>query len=177
MQRFKPILGLLSFGLAVAAIIVLLKVLNWFPLAVQQNMLRRYTGIEQVKSSLQITEVFVPTYFPEHISWPPSNILAQDKPFPAVLMEFKRRGTDQVVLVLSQSKGGAIKSEHSLEPVVIKESVPFTLHNSPATLTVGECGDHEVCSVITWNERGYTLSAAMKSSPFDVRQIAASMHP
>ncbi len=177
MNRFRTLIGILSFGLAVAALIVLLKVLNWFPAAIQNNMLREYSGIEQVKSTLRITDIFVPSYFPEQIGWPPSKILAQDKPFPAVLMEFKRRGTDQIVLVLSQSKGGTIKSEHSLEPVVIKESAPFTLHNSPAMLVVGECSDHEVCSMITWNEGGYTLSASMRSSPFDLRDIAKSMRP
>ncbi len=176
-MRFRPITGFLTFVLAVSVLVVLLKFLNWIPLAMQQNMLRQYAGIEQVKSSLKIADIYVPSYFPEQINWPPSNILAQDKPFPAVLMEFRQRGGEQVVLVMSQCRGGSIKSEHALEPSVVRETVPFTLHDTQAVLTVGECPDHEVCSAIAWSEGGYALQLSMKSTPFVLTKIAQSMHP
>jgi hypothetical protein len=175
MNKLKPLLGFLSFGLAVVAIVAALKILNWFPLAVQQNMLREYSGIEQVKSALQIQDIYVPSYFPESISWPPSKILAQERPFPALLMEFTSTGTGQIVLVLSQSKGGPIRSDRSLEPASVRESVPFVLHGVQALLTVGECKDRDVCSVITWDENGYTISASMKAAPFQLTKIAESM--
>jgi hypothetical protein len=177
MNRFKPILRVLSFGVAVAGLVLALKILNWAPLALQQNMLQEYSNIEQVKSTLQIQNIYVPSYFPENITWPPAKILAQEKPFPALLMEFTRTGTGQVVLVLSQSKGGAIRSDHSLEPAKVRESAPFTLHDTQAILTVGECADQGTCSVITWTEGGYTFSASMKSTPFLLTKIAASMRP
>ncbi len=175
-QKLRPITAFLSFVLGIVVLVALLFVLNWFPRAIEGNILREFTGVEQVKSTLQIAHVYVPSYFPENITWPPSKILAQDKPFPALLMEFKKRGTDQVVLVLSQSRGGTIRSDNSLEPAVIRETVPFSLHNSEAIMTVGECRDRDVCSSITWSEDGYALTASMKSTPFELRKIAESMH-
>jgi hypothetical protein len=177
MHRFKTVIGFLTFGLAVAAIIVLLKIMNVLPLTVQHNTLRQYESIEQVRSMLNIRDIYIPSYFPEEIRWPPSKILAQDKPFQALLMEFKRAGKDEVVLVLSQSRGGTLKSENSLEPSAIKETVPFLLRDSTVVLTVGECEDRKPCSMITWNEGGYLISASMRSAPFELTKIVASMHP
>jgi hypothetical protein len=177
MNRLKTVIGFLTFGFAVAALIVLLKIANWLPLTVQKNTLRQYESIEQVRSMLNIRDIYVPSYFPEEIRWPPSKILAQDKPFPALLLEFKRTGKDEVVLVLSQSRGGTLKSRDSLEPSVIKETVPFLLRGSTVVLTVGECEDRTPCSVITWSEGGYLISASMKSAPFELSRIVASMHP
>jgi hypothetical protein len=173
----RAIKGSFSFGLTIGAIILLLKIMNWLPMTVQKETLRPYGSIEQVRAALQIRDVYIPSYFPQNIAWPPAKILAQGEPFTALVMEFKRADKDEVILVLSQSTGGPLKAGNPLELSSVNERAPFIMNGENAVLTVGECGRQEQCSMITWNKGGYTITALMRSAPFELTRIAASMHP
>jgi len=177
MNMKNSIRSFLLFSSAVAVLIVTLKVMNWLPLTIEKNTLRRYASTEEVKSSLNIREIYVPAYFPQNIVWPPSEILAQSKPFPAVVMEFKNQASGDMVLVLSQSRGGPSPAGHALDLAGIKETVPFLLKGRKAVLVVGECIKGTPCSKITWEEGADTVTAFMKASPFELTKIAESMLP
>ena len=139
MRTMNRTTGFLSFALAIGVIVVLLAVMNWVPMAFQKDTLRRYRSIEEVRTALNIRDIYVPSYFPQHIVWPPSQILAQGKPFPAVVMEFKDAGSGEIVLVLSQSRGGPFPAGPAIALTDIKETVPFIMKGRSAVLVVGEC--------------------------------------
>jgi len=164
-----------SFALAIGVLIVLLAIVNWVPMAFQKDTLRRYRSIEEVRTALNIRDIYVPSYFPQHIVWPPSEILAQGKPFPAVVMEFKDAGSGKIVLVLSQSQGGPFPARPVINLAGIKETVPFIMKGRKAVLVVGECAKNEPCSRITWKEGPYTVTALMKAAPFELTRITDSM--
>ena len=68
--------------------------------------MRRYGDFEEMRTTLGIRQVFVPSYFPEDFRWPPTGILAQGKPYPAVIMEFERSGegkTREVGMMIYQA--------------------------------------------------------------------------
>jgi hypothetical protein len=65
------------------------KIANYLPMALQKDTMRKYKSIKEVKSKLNIRDVYIPSYFPQ-ILWPPSTILAQDKPFVAIILEVNR---------------------------------------------------------------------------------------
>lgn len=164
-----------SFALAVGVLVALLAVVNWVPTAFQKNSFRRYRSIDEVRAALNIRDIYVPSYFPEHIVWPPSEILAQGTPFPAVVLEFKDANSGKVVLVLSQSQGGTFPAGRAIDLASVQETVPFVMKGRKAVLVVGECVKNEPCSRITWNEGPYTVSALMKAAPFELTRITDSM--
>lgn len=177
MKRNRTLIGLLSFLLAVAGLMLLLVIMNWIPQTVQKDTLRQYASIEHVRASLNIRNIYIPSYFPQHITWPPAKILAQASPFPALVMTFTGTGKSETVLVLSQSAGEALRTAEQLELTSISEERPFVMRGNNATLTVGECSNRQQCSRISWSEGGYLISVQMRSSPFELSRIAESMHP
>ncbi len=175
MRTMNRTTGFLSFALAIGVLVALLAVMNWVPMAFQRDTIRRYRSIEEVRTALNIRDIYVPSYFPQHIVWPPSEILAQGRPFPAVVMEFKDAGSGKVVLVLSQSQDGPFPAGPAISLTSVKETVPFIMKGRKAVLVVGECAKNEPCSRITWKEGPYTVTALMKAAPFELTRITESM--
>lgn len=171
----KPVSRFLSFLVMIGLLILALKVMNWLPLALKQDAVRRYNTIEEARSALNMKNIYVPSYFPQQISWPPSVILAQSKPFSAIVLEFTRADKRNTALVISQSEGKALNVENPIEIRVVSEKVHYTLQGRDAVLTVGSCGTGEPCSGITWTEGKYTMTVLMKSTPFELTKIVESM--
>lgn len=163
------------FLLAVAAVLVVLKTLDWLPSVLQKDTMRRYGSLEEVRGALNIKDVYVPSYYPQSISWPPSEILAQAKPFPAVIMIYTRAGSGDAVLVVSQAASERFSPDAAVKIVQTREKVPYRLKGRSALLEVGVCKNAETCSRIAWNEGGTTITVAMKSTPFELIRIAESM--
>jgi hypothetical protein len=167
--------GPISFVLMIAVIIIVLKVMNWIPLSLQQETIRRYGTVEEANAALHTKDIFVPSYFPQQISWPPALILAQGKPYFASVMEFTRANTGDIALVITQSEGGTLSVEKPIEILVVKEKVRYVMKGREAVLTVGSCRNDEPCSGITWQEGKYTMNVLMKSTPFELTKIVDSM--
>ncbi|HAM51943.1 MAG TPA: hypothetical protein DCP92_15115 [Nitrospiraceae bacterium] len=155
--------------------IIVLKSLNWLPLVLEQDTMRRYDSIEEVKAKLNMKDLYVPSYFPQSITWPPSEILAQTKPYPAVLMAFNQTGKRGVALVISQAASSAFSGNEFIKFVQITEKVPYRLKAREALLEVGTCKNDEPCSRLSWTEGNYRIALAMKSPPFELIRIAESM--
>ena len=167
--------GFLLFLLTIAAVVIVLMALNWLPLVMQQDTMRKYGSIEEVRLKLNIKDLYVPSYFPQNISWPPSEILAQTKPYSAVLMVFNQAGKHDVELVISQATSAAFSGNAIIKFVQIKEAVPYQLKARNALLEVGTCKKDEPCSRLSWSENNYLITLTMKSQPFELIRIAESM--
>lgn len=171
----KKISPFFSFALMIGLLIIALKIVNWLPLALQKETVRRYGSIEEVHRALNMKDIYVPSYFPQQIIWPPAAILAQGKPFRAIVMEFTRADKRNVALVISQTEGTALNVENPIEIVAVTEKVHYMIKGRDAVLTVGSCKNNEPCSGITWVENKYTMTVAMKSAPFELTKIVDSM--
>jgi hypothetical protein len=167
----------LHFALTITAVVAVLMVLNRLPLLLQQGTLRTYGSIEAVQAKLNIRDLRVPSYFPQSVTWPPAEIWAQTQPYIATLMVFEHRGAPGPVLVISQTASGHPALDGGVRILRVTESVPYDLKGKKALLTVGECGQNEVCSRISWNEENAETAVSMKSSPFELIKIAESMVP
>jgi hypothetical protein len=167
--------GFFYLLLAVASVLVVLKTLHWLPTILQKDMLRKFDSIEAVRAKLNIRDVYIPSYFPESITWPPSEILAQAKPYPAVLIIFHAPKTRDAALVISQAASDAFKEDALIPLVQITRSVPYDLKNRKALLEVGMCGNTEPCSRLSWTENNFRIRLAMKAPPFELIRIAESM--
>jgi hypothetical protein len=167
--------GLLYFFLTIVAVILVLKTFNWLPMVLQQDTMRKYGSVEEVRAKLNMKDLYIPSYFPQSITWPPSIILAQAKPYPAVLMVFNQAGKRDVALVVSQSINGTPPGNSFIKFARITEKVPYRIKDQDTILEVGTCKNDEPCSRLSWTAGNYRITLAMKSPPFELIRIADSM--
>ncbi len=171
----EKLLGFFAFSAGVGILVLGLRFFNWLPLMVQVDSLREYQDVEEVKAALPIETIFAPSYFPQNLSWPPSRILAQGKPFPAVVMEFEKTAGKDIMLLISQSTSEEFHLEEKIKIIDVIESVSYPVKGRNALLRVGVCQRNEPCSGITWKEGQYTIHVLAKSTPFELIKIAESM--
>jgi len=162
----------LPFAGAVMLLTVSLMLLNRLPRSMGNDATRTFASIEEARRELGIRNVPVAAYFPQSIAWPPARILAQSRPFPAVLMEFHRAGSKDVALVIVQAKDESFARNSSFEMLRVTEQVPHTIKGRDAVLTVGACKNEQPCSSISWNDGDSRVTVEMKSTPFELIKIA-----
>ncbi len=166
--------GVLYLLAAVAITVVVLKAINWLPMALQKETMRKYNSVEEVRNKLNIRHVYVPTYFPPSIVWPPTEILAQTRPYPAVLMVFRRPGGKDPALVITQADSDAFPGSTIISFSEVRQKVDYWLKNRKTLLEVGVCRKDE-CSRMSWTEGNTRITLTMKSPPFELIRIADSM--
>src|SRR5512135_388396 len=166
--------GFVAFVAVIILLVLALAILNRIPPFFQKDTLRRYDNLDEVRTTLNMKDIAVPSYFPQDVSWPPFEILAQGKPFPAVFMKFKQTGTGNIALVISQSEGD-LNAGNPIEIVSVTQNVEYQLKGRKAVLTVGIGKKGEPCGRIMWKENSRFLSVSMRSTPFELTKIAESM--
>ncbi len=163
---------LVMAGLAVAFLAAAKRV----PPAAQKGFARQYDSIAEAKHSLGLDAVLVPAYFPEGITWPPSFILAQQKPYQAVVMEFKETKTRETALIVIQSSStGSDAQLQRIRLSEVKEETSYRLKGKSVLLQVGICDNGKACSRMTWRDNGLRCTLVLLSSPFELITIAESM--
>jgi len=171
----KRILSFIYFLIAVAILVVTIMIINYLPMAIQADTIRKYHSIDEVRSRLNIKDIYIPSYFPQGLIWPPSLVLAQNKPFTAVITEFNKAGSEAPALILSQSASANFKPDEKIRIRGIKEKIGYPLKGRDMVLEAGVCDNEEPCSRITWAEGRYTITVTAKSEPPDLLKIAESM--
>ncbi|MBI4823726.1 MAG: hypothetical protein HY805_05795 [Nitrospirae bacterium] len=173
MSRLKM---LLLFLINLSILVLALRLLSWVPLAIEENSVRRWTSKEAVMEEMKLRKLFMPSYFPQYLRWPPSEILAGKTPSPSVLMHFSHNETKEIVLAISQRalEGRELKSR--IEPSVIKKEEIVMLKGRQAKLLQGLCPDsRKPCSKLTWQEGQYILTVTSRDSIAETIKIAESM--
>ncbi|MGE5284420.1 MAG: hypothetical protein ACM3OG_05560 [Actinomycetota bacterium] len=170
--------GTLAFAAGLGILIIALKGLNWLPLVAEKDLMRRYGDFEEMRTSLGIQGVFVPSYFPEDFRWPPARILAQGKPYPAVIMEFDRSGegkAGEVGMMIYQAAKDGFSPGGPLELSRVRERATYFLRGRPAILEVGSDAKGEPCSRISWREKEVRITLLARLTPFELMRVAESM--
>ncbi len=167
--------GFLYFFLTVVAVVITLRILNWVPLVVQKETLRRYDSVDEVRSKLSRKDLRVPSYFPQTITWPPAVVLGQGIPYPAVVMVFNKENSKDAALVLVQAESEDFPGSGYIRFSHIKEKVIYQLKGRRAVLEVGNCSSEDTCSRLSWYEGRSRIELTMKAPPVDLLPIAESM--
>lgn len=171
----KKILRIVTFAAAVGILAGALKLLNWVPLVAQKDLLRKFDNIQEARTELGVREIIVPSYFPQSLSWPPSAILAQKKPYPAVVMEFTRIGTRDTVLVIAQAHSDGFRAEGKIRITDLKERVGHSLKGRDSVLETGFCAKGAACSRVSWKEGEIRIEVMAKTPAFEMLKVAESM--
>jgi hypothetical protein len=165
----------LSFIAVLAAVVGMLKLFDWMPDAFEPGLMRRYPNVEAAASDLGIRGILVPTYFPETLGWPPTEVLAQTEPFKAVIMSFSHSGDGGDVLVISQAWSSDFRPDPTIRFRTVNETIPLVLAGRKATLEAGQCLDQSPCSRISWTEGKIQVLLTMKAPSPELIRIAESM--
>src|SRR5512143_1466804 len=170
--------GALAFAAGLAILVIALKALNWIPLIAQKDLMRRYGDFEEMRTAVGIRQVFVPSYFPEDFRWPPTGILAQGKPYPAIIMEFERSGegkTREVGMMIYQAASDDFSPGGPLVLSRIREQATYDLKGRSAILEVGVGVKGEPCSRISWREKDVRITVLALLTPIELMKVAESM--
>lgn len=173
----RTVRGIFWIIVMAAVVVALLALVNWIPSLINEDSVRRYDSIEEATRSLGLdSKALVPTYFPEGISWPPSLILAQKKPYKAVVIEFRKAETvkTELIVILSSLKDTNVQLQR-ITMTELKEKTEYMLKGKAALLEVGTCKKVATCSRMTWQENGLNFTVLLMSSPFELIKVAESM--
>ncbi|MDP2166835.1 MAG: hypothetical protein Q8J64_00710 [Thermodesulfovibrionales bacterium] len=168
----------LIFLSTLAALTLALKLLSWLPLNVQKGTLRSYGAIEDVSAELRPAKIFLPSYFPQYLKWPPSEIYAQKgsvTPPASILMHFTNQNTGEIVLATSQGGAGTPELKSKIEPVRIIKEEDVLIKGRSARLYLAICADGKPCNKVGWQEDGYLIAVTLKDSAAEALRIAESM--
>jgi hypothetical protein len=141
----------------------------------QEGLLSTFKSAEEVRSKLHIHDVHLPSYYPQGLRWPPTRILAQSSPYVAIMTEFTRLQDGKTALVIAQTSLPHPAPRAAIEMIHANERVHYPLKGRNALLEVGQCGNDERCSRISWNESPYRIDVIMLSPPTELVKIAESM--
>jgi hypothetical protein len=164
------------FGAMVVAVTVLLGLLNWVPTIFRGEGVRRYKTIEDAKAELKLNKLFLPSYFPQYLIWPPSEIYGRRKPARMVLMHFVNYDRKDVVLSVMQAESGdpqPLKSR--IEPVKTRKREGILIKGRKGELSLALCAGGEPCNSVTWEAEGYTFTIIAKDSVKELLKIAESV--
>lgn len=157
-------------------VVMLLAIGNWLPSLMEQDFPKSYDNIEEAGRFLGPDSILIPAYFPEGITWPPSLILAQKKPFKAIVMEFRKAQSMETVLVVIQSSSPhGYKQLQRITLSEIREETEYGLKGRTALLKTGDCDNGKLCSSMTWQDRDMYCTVLLMSPPFELIRIAESM--
>lgn len=159
-----------------AVVVLMLAVGNWLPSLIRQDFPKRYGSIEEAGRFLGLDGILVPAYFPEGITWPPSLILAQKRPFKAVAMEFREaQSTETVMVVIQSSSPHGYRQLQRITLSEIREETEYMLKGKTAVLHTGDCDNGKPCSAMTWQDGDIYCRVLLISPPFELIRIADSM--
>jgi len=162
------------FLVTVGAVVLVLMVVNWFPLAVKKDTVRRYSTLEGVREELGRRDIYLPSYFPQSLRWPPSEIYASKD---VLLMHFTHRETGELILSLSQTARGAGPLSSRIEPERIIKEDTVLLKGREVRLSLAVCGDGRPCNKALLGEGGYTFEVIFRGPVEELRKITESLLP
>lgn len=154
-----------------------LYLLGMVPAYIQSTTgVREYSTIQQAEAHLGF-EISVPAYFPNYLSWPPSEIRGQLKPFPMVQMRFL--AYDQHTEVMSIYQIVADSSELPMPLPLIKtiqQEAPVDINGNIAQLVIGERADGQPVNLVYWTADNFHFIVVMTHPVRELLTIARSMH-
>jgi len=177
MGKMKKIIRIVIFLLVISLLVIILKGMNWVPVALQKDVMKKYASIDEMKSQLKFTKIYLPAYFPGDFIWPPSTVLAQDVPYPAIVLEFKMKDRDSVGLIITQSSSSQFRYGRRAEVSSDPKEMTYSLEGRNTIITYGTCNGGAICSSIKWNEKDQWLTIFGLTPKEELIRIAESMLP
>jgi len=168
---------MLSIGLVMCAIVISLYLLKKLPSFIQESEEKLYSNIEQAEYALGL-RIFLPSYFPEYLIWPPSEIKVERKPSILISLVFLSRSPSSPSLVIHQIISNKSKK---MELDFMKTKRPsqesqVSVGGAKGTLIVGMGVDGKRWAHLGWKAGDRTIVLTANCSVEDLLKIARSVH-
>lgn len=168
---------MLSIALVMCAIVISLYLLKKIPTFIQESEDKFYSNIEEAEYAIGL-RIFLPSYFPEYLIWPPSEIKVVRKPSILISLVFLSRSPRSPSLVIHQIVSNKSKK---MELDFMKPKRPFqetqvSIGGAGGTLIVGMGEDGKRWVHLGWKAGDRTMVLIANCSVEDVLKIARSVH-
>lgn len=173
----KDIMGLMKFIALMVIAVLAIAVLDWLPGSVDKGGMRKYSGMNELRTEQSLQPLMVPSFFPERVAWPPSLLMAQASPFVAVVMEFNDKD-GAPVLSIAQSASEGFEAGGPISMSEVRQSLKVKLAGRDALLETGLCQQGAQCSSLRWSREGQQtrhVRMIMKAPSVTLLRIAESM--
>lgn len=162
-----------SFILTVLFTILILKAINWLPSTFLKEDIRKFRTLDDVKTKLRVSKIYVPAYFPEHIQWPPSEIFAQKKPYLLIIMHFSHTDSRNLAMSLYQTdkKSGF---EQPLDILYQKDEREVKIKDRTGALLLAVCRGNVRCNRLSWEESNFKITIVSDDTPEQIIKMAES---
>ncbi len=166
----------LIFGLTIVASVVILKLFNWIPSALQQEDMRKFRTLDEAQASMKSVRIAVPAYFPQHVKWPPMEVFAQKKPFVLVMMHFSHADSGSLSLSLYQFDARAAFEPPALDRILfVRQETPVKIRGRDGILRLAVCQGNVLCNNLAWERRGFRFVLVSDDRPEELLRMAESM--
>lgn len=159
------------------AIVISLYLLKKLPSFIQESEEKFYSNIEEAEYALGL-RIFLPSYFPEYLIWPPSEIKVVRKPSILISLVFLSRSSSSPSLVIHQIVSNKSKKMELdfLKPRRPLQETQVSVGVAKGTLivVVGEDGKH--WAYLSWKAGDRTMVLIANCSVEDLLKIARSVH-
>ena len=147
---------------AFAAIILMLlgalRVLNWIPHLIEERSLRRWPSLENAQRALDLPPVKLPTFFPDSLQFPASEVWAGTEPAPSILMHFGLTDRDRLGLAILWTTDDSAPLLPRIAPTRILQERTIDLEGRPAFLELAACADGRPCNRLRWSQSELSIT-------------------
>src|SRR3989304_7406911 len=170
----------LSITLVMCTIGITLYLLKKVPSYIQESEEKFYSTVEESEYALGL-RIFLPSYFPEYLIWPPSEIKVVRKPYLTISLVFISRSYSSPSLVIHQIVSDTSKSKKEVGLDFMEPKRPFqetqvSVGGAKGILIVGMGEDGKRWAQLSWRTADRKIVVIANCSVEDLLKIARSIH-
>jgi hypothetical protein len=170
----------LSITILMCMVLISLYVLKKVPAYIQESEQKFYSSVEEAEYSLGL-RIFIPSYFPDYLIWPPKEIKVVRKPSLIITLLFLSQGhgsspslvIHQIISNTDKSKGAGLDF---MEPKRHSEETQILVGGAKGTLKIGVVENGNQWIQLSWEQGDRKMVVISNRSVEDLLKIARSIH-
>jgi hypothetical protein len=169
----------LSIIILMCMVSISLYLLKKVPAYMQEREQKSYSSVDEAEHSLGL-RIFLPSYFPDYLIWPPKEIKVARKPSLMITLVFISQGDRRPSLVIHEIISGTDESEEAgvdfMEPGRDSEKIQVSVGGAKGTLELGVVEKGSRWTKLSWKQGDRKMVLRSNRSVEDLLKIARSIH-
>jgi hypothetical protein len=169
----------LSIAILMFMVSISLYLLKKVPTYIQERKQKSYSSVEEAEYSLKL-RIFLPSYFPDYLMWPPKEIKVVRKPFLIITLVFISQGDGSPSLVIHEIISNREESKAAgldfMEPKVYSGEMQVLVGGAKGTLKLGVLEQGTRWTQLSWEQGDRKMVLRSNRSLEDLLKIARSIH-